>query len=44
MRQREMENEKNVLYVHCDCNYIKHVRTQTEKMSSNYEDYVRMVG
>lgn len=39
-----MENEKNALYVHYDCSYIKHVWTRTEKISSNYNDYVRMVG
>lgn len=44
MRQCEMENKKNALYVHYDYNYIKHVWTRTEKISSNYKDYVRMVG
>lgn len=31
MRQREMENKKNALYVHYDCNYIKHVYGQGQK-------------
>lgn len=43
MRQREGKI-KNILYVHYDCNYIKHVRTRTEKISPNYNDYIRMVG
>lgn len=30
--------------MYTDCNYIKHVWTRTEKISSNYKDYVRMVG